>query len=91
MEKLQKYSVLVAVLLFFAIMNLTFYSIYQHREKKRFKNEISELKEKVIVLQDSLNVTEIKMNRYEITLEHMKDIDTSCAKEFQTYMNDYVE
>ena len=76
MEKVQKYSVVVAVILLFILMNALFLFLYYAKTEKRAKREIIENYEiKIISLENQIN-------RYEMTITDLQELDSNTAELF---------
>jgi hypothetical protein len=62
-----------------------------HLEKKRLQTEIEGLKRSEGHLKSEGFQLENRLNRYEITLEHFREEDSSLATKFENYMSQHTE
>jgi hypothetical protein len=78
-------KLLMILLIFISISLFQEYRVYKFKEEGLLKSVIIDSLDSE--LQNSLNIN----TRYEITLEYLKEIDSSAAKSFEHFLNNYTE
>ena len=79
MEKVQKYSVVVAVLLVFVLMNLTFLFLSYVNSNEKMIEENEKIKQNY---EAQITALENQINRYEMTITDLQELDSNTAELF---------
>lgn len=66
---------------------IVFQYITKQRHIENLNNQLIITKKKVDSLSSELFVTDIQLNRYEITLEKMRENDSTCVLLFEALMD----
>jgi len=79
MEKVQKYSVVAAVLLVFVLMNVTFLFLSYVNSNERMIEENEKIKQNYEL---KITALENQINCYEMTITDLQELDSNTAELF---------
>jgi hypothetical protein len=80
-----------SILLFVAYLVAVFIIGFQQSKIKRLNQEVNSLTNIKDSLHDELFIKHIQLGRYELTLDHLQEVNPKAALEFVNYMNHETE
>ena len=72
-----------------ALLLVTIYE--QNNAVNRLKSQVIDLKKQQSILQDSLFIQSTNLGRYELSVEHLKEVDPKAAKQLTDFMDNETE
>ena len=64
---------------------------FQQKELSKLRTEVAQTQEKASNLHDELFQARVENGRYELSLEHLYEVNPSAAKEFTSFMEHETE